>query len=218
MVRGVPQNDVDQGPGARANPIRSPDAGPCGSRDAIHQRQRARSLQLELRYQFLDAAQVELALWSISRLVKAGQLCDVAAADSKQPVGKDPLRIQKVADHLLDRPLSFRISKHRARFAQPRTEGLEFDRLCLKMAPDSPIGKGSKEVFVERGSFLRRWRRERQLQDGGMIAPSPPDTPTRRCVQSPETTGAIVDAVCPLPTPTSISAICTALSAAPFLS
>ena len=78
-MRGVPENDVDQGPSARVNTIRSSDAGPCGLRDAIHERQRARALQLELRYQILDAAQVELPFWRIRRLAKAGQLRDVAA-------------------------------------------------------------------------------------------------------------------------------------------
>jgi hypothetical protein len=40
------------------------------------------------------------------------------------------------------------------RFGQARTELLEFDYLCVQMEPDAPIGKRSKEVFVERSSFL----------------------------------------------------------------
>jgi N-acyl-D-amino-acid deacylase len=36
----------------------------------------------------------------------------VAAADPKQPVGKDSFRIEKVADHLLDCPLCFSVAKH----------------------------------------------------------------------------------------------------------
>jgi len=114
MMRRVPQDNVDKCSSTRAETIRSPDTRPRGWRDAIDERQRACSLQLELRHQVLDAAQVKLACRHIGRLVKSWEFGHVAAADPKQPVGKDSFRVEKVTDHLLDRPLSFSVAEHRA--------------------------------------------------------------------------------------------------------
>ncbi len=158
MMCGVPQNDVHHGPSARSKTVRNPDARPRGRRDAVHECQRARSLQLELRHEATDAAQVELAFRCIHRLVKSGQFGRVTAADPEQPVGEHSFRIQKVADDFLDRPFSFRIAEHRARFSEARTEFLELGYLCPEMSPDLTVGKRSKEVLVERSSFLRRHR------------------------------------------------------------
>ena len=113
MMRGVPQNDVDQCPSAGAETIRSPETRPRGWRDAIHECQRARSLQRELRNKFVHAAQIELARGHRAPLVELRHSCHIAAADPKEPVGKDSFRIEKVTDHLLDRPLPFSVAKHR---------------------------------------------------------------------------------------------------------
>ena len=61
MMSRVPQNDVHHGPGTGSKTVRSPDTRPRGWRDTVHEGQRARSLQLELRDEITDAAQVELA-------------------------------------------------------------------------------------------------------------------------------------------------------------
>ena len=154
MVRRVSKNDVDEGTGARAEAICSPNSSPRGWRNTICECQCAGSLQFELRYEFIDGAQIELSLWHVACLIKAGQGRRVVAADPKQPVGKDSLCVEEVADDFLDSPLSIGVPEHGARVAQPSTEGPEFECLRLKVHPDPAVRKRRKEVSIERCGFL----------------------------------------------------------------
>src|SRR4029453_14374336 len=114
MVRRVSQDDIDEGTGAGTEPVGRANTSPRSRGDAICERYRTGSLQPELRHKSIPAAQIEPPLWHIPCLVKSGQRDRIAAADPKQPIGKDAFCIDQMADDLLDRPLTFGIAKHRS--------------------------------------------------------------------------------------------------------